>query len=198
VSYTAYMADQAACDTAIIATIAETVSSVKYLTVTGASRRLTSTIDSSVAGMHLRAATKVRVSATAESVFLQYYVVVPGRYGTTYQELSDSLTGYVENGRFTDVLRYYTNTTPAPALVNASSDSVQTEEVFPGDESNGSDGNSTTLSIGAVVGIAIGGFAALLILVYLSFCLCKTRPESSDNGKDFKHLSWEPLNTPDN
>ena len=201
VYYTAYLADQAACDTSLIAVIAACaytpLSSVKNLTVTGTSRHRASSTDGSVARMHLRAATKVRVSAAAESVTLQYYVVMPVSSGATYQEMSYLLTDCVVSGSFTGELRSYAYDTPAPALVNASSDSVQTQEAFPGDDSDGGDGNSTTLSIGAIVGIAIGGFAALLIIAYLTFCLCKTRPESSDQGKVLLHCYRETPLAPD-
>jgi len=174
VSYTAYVADQASYDSVFIATIAGAVGtptdSVKNLVVSdAASRRRTaaSTSTDFALAAHLRVTHGARRVILADAVGMQYTVEMPASSGVTYEQMSVSLTHSVDSGGFTTLLQDNAATQGVPALTTASSSSVQTQDTTPGTNSGG--GNNSTLSGGAIAGIVIGVFAAVLILVYIGF-----------------------------
>jgi len=179
VSYTAYVADQASFDSVFIATIAGAVGtpidSIKNLVVSdAASRRRTSATASTdfAVAAHLRMTHGARHIVLADAVGMQYTVEVPASSGVTYDQMSSTLATSVTSGQFTSLLEETATAQDVPALTTASSSSVQTQDTTPSDLNTGS-GDDTTISVGAVVGIAVGGFAALVIGACLCFCLCK-------------------------
>jgi len=178
VSYTAYQAAQASYDSVFIATITAAVdsppSSVKNLIVSDVSRRRTSATASTdfAVAAHLRMTHGARHIVLADAVGMQYTVEVPASSGVTYDQMSSTLATSVASGQFTSLLEETATAQDVPALTTASSSSVQTQDTTPSDLNTGS-GDDTTISVGAVVGIAVGGFAALVIGACLCFCLCK-------------------------
>jgi len=187
VPYAAYLVDKASHDSVFIATIAAAVGtptdSVKNLVVSdAASRRRTAatsrtTSTASGADAHLRVATRKGVSVLAVAVDIVYTVEMAASSGVTFEQMASSLSNSVESGRFTTLLRSNAVVKGTSTLATASSSSAQTHDTTPRNEGNGGR-DTSTLSIGAIVSIVIGGFAALLGIAYLTFRMCNARSES--------------------
>ena len=136
-------------------TIAGTMSGVVpadilNLEVTGSRRRLKSEPVSESARL-LQAGSTATATAT--------YTVAPISVYSASQ-LRNELTNSVTSGAFTTDLNDNAATNGNSDLVGASSNS------FPSDD------KKKTLSTGAIVGIAIGGFAFVVLVIVISWCLC--------------------------
>ena len=120
------------------------------LEVTGSRRRLKSEPASESARL-LQAGSTATATAT--------YTVAPVSVYSASQ-LRNELTNSVTSGAFTTDLNDNAATNGNSDLVGASSNS------FPSDD------KKKTLSTGAIVGIAIGCFAFVVLVIVISWCLC--------------------------
>lgn len=88
------------------------------------------------------------------------------------EEIMKQLTDSVEDGTFTALLQQYAEESGATALTTASSDSVTSTETSDDDE-------TAVLDTGAIIGIAVGGFVALVLIVGAVVMLCLRGKTSS-------------------
>lgn len=115
-----------------------------------------------------------RLLSTADSVTLSYTVsvVTPLPAETILSELADS----VEGGTFNALLHQYAADNGATALATATSESVTaTEDTSGGGGGSGGgddDGEIEAAAIGTIIGIAIGGFVALVLIGVGIYCAC--------------------------
>lgn len=120
------------------------------LEVTGSRRRLKAEPMNAAARL-LQAGSDVTSTAT-------YTVSATSVYSAN--QLQNELTTSVNSGAFTTDLNDNAAANGNSDLVGASSNS------FP------SDSKKDTLSTGAIIGIAVGGFAFIVLVIALSWCLC--------------------------
>jgi len=114
---------------------------------------------------HLRAGAK---DTLADAVNLQYTIAVPTTNGLTYAQLSQRITDSVESDTFTGLLKLYATMQNVPELSSASSSSVQTRDLSLAS----TDDEGSSLSTGAIIGIAVGGCAVLVLLVCAVLWYC--------------------------
>ncbi len=122
-----------------------------------ARRRLTTSVSS-----YLRVPNGVATMDT--SVSLTYTIVILRSLGISYDTLSKELIDGVRSNRFTKNLRSSAATYNVPELQSASSSTVTTTNTTPGDTGSN---KKHALSLIAILGIAIGGCAAIVCLVFV-------------------------------
>lgn len=107
---------------------------------------------------HLRAGDK---ETLADAIYLQYTLTVPITSGLTFAQLSQHVTDSVQNDKFTGLLKLLAAMQNVPELSSASSSSVDTRDL----NSASTDDGDAPLSTAAIIGIVVGGCAALALLV---------------------------------
>ena len=116
----------------------------------------------SLRGVAVTQAHVARVLAT-DSIILNYNVVAYS--ALTAEQLQSQLTTAVNDGTFDANLHSTATTNGATNLQGASSDSIETHTIED-------DNSEKTLSDGAIIGIAIGGFFGLVLIAGLIYFLC--------------------------
>eukprot|EP01032_Pedospumella_encystans_P015205 gene15205-17411_t len=112
---------------------------------------------------------------TTDSIVLNYDVIASST--ATAQDLRNQLKNAVNDGSFNTYLQAAAAERGATSLQSATSDSVETD-TFVEEETHSS---AKELSDGGIVGIAIGGFFALLLLGSIVY-LCTTKSSSVSVG----------------
>ncbi len=139
-------------------------------------------------------------AVSTDSIIASYVVNLPTSTAT-YSEISEQLTTNIQNGNFNNYLSQQSIIYNASiALRNASSTTVATDNLNTGSDDDNTNDSNSVLSVGAMVGIAIGG-AALIALciglnVYYFYYYKKSettassgRNEESQNSVDSKSSS---------
>eukprot|EP01032_Pedospumella_encystans_P012300 gene12300-14239_t len=116
----------------------------------------------SLRGVAVTVAHVARILAT-DSIILNYNVVAYS--ALTAEQLQAQLTTAVNDGSFDTNLHSTATTNGATNLQGASSDSIETHTIED-------DNSEKTLSDGAIIGIAIGGFFGLVLIAGLIYFLC--------------------------
>ena len=118
--------------------------------------------------------TTTRALAT-DSIVLNYDVIASST--ATAQDLRNQLKNAVSDGTFNTYLQAAAAERGATSLQSATSDSVETDTIVEEE----TDSSTSSLSDGAIVGIAIGGFFALLLLGSIVY-LCTSKSSSVSVG----------------
>jgi len=126
----------------------------------------------------------LRVSAlesAPQGVTLEYTIAVDPDSLLNYDEVSTQLVESVESHQFNDMLHQYALELNVTQLASATSQSVETSEASSGSDSSAR-GSSYTLKDDAIVGIAIGLCAALLLAAYFARLYVLRRAASSSTA----------------
>ena len=110
-----------------------------------------------------------------DSIVLNYDVIASST--ATAQDLRNQLKNAVSDGTFNTYLQAAAAERGATSLQSATSDSVETDTIVEEE----TDSSTSSLSDGAIVGIAIGGFFALLLLGSIVY-LCTSKSNSVSVG----------------
>lgn len=108
----------------------------------------------------------------ATACTLQYNVQIPGAWGVSYTQLSNSLKSAVSSGAFTTQLEQFATTYNAPELRTTTSSTAYTWDYSTNDNSKD---NKSVFTVGVIVGIVIGCTAALVMICLLLRCYCRKR-----------------------
>lgn len=111
-------------------------------------------------------ATFVARVLASDSVEIVYTVTLVT--STSASALVDQLTSAVGDGTFNALLHQFAADNGATALTTATSESVSATDAS---SSDGGD-DSEVLDTGAIIGIAVGGFVVLMIIVVGIYCAC--------------------------
>jgi hypothetical protein len=137
----------------------------------------------STTGKYLRNAQLIIQATSGIAALVSYEVFIANPdIQLSYSSLSQQLTANVENGVFNQYLNIYSVQYNAPGLANCTSSAVSSENLSPATTTN----NSKLLSTGAIVGIAIGGTAGLILitsLVYVVYQYCLADNAASTSAK---------------
>ena len=143
-------------------------------TTTTTTTSTTSTSTSTTTATNLPTNSKTTFS---DYIVIRYRIDVPGSSGVTYSQLSAQLTSSVQNDVFTSLLQQHAAEQNVPELSSASSSRVDTEEITPNSEESS---KSTIMTVPVIVGIAIGGCAVLVVVIYLFLKLFFRRAPNQD------------------
>jgi hypothetical protein len=109
---------------------------------------------------------RLTVSATGDAISTSYEVSVHNA-ALSYSSLSSQLSAAVTSGAFDDYVGLYSAQTGAAGLQGTTSDSVDTEDLAPSDDDNGSDKGLSSAEIAGIVLGAVAGLLALCVGVWL-------------------------------
>ncbi len=113
------------------------------------------------------------LAANSSSIVLNYDVIVSTTHTT--EELQAQLKAAVNDGTFNHYLQDAATRAGATDLLNSTSSTVETYTITD-DTTNSADSAKKALSTGAIIGIAVGAFIGLLLilgLIYYYSPLCK-------------------------
>eukprot|EP01032_Pedospumella_encystans_P016928 gene16928-19293_t len=185
-----YEQDPEGCNSVIKATIAAAVKGITTDNI----------VDPEVYELSTDDDGNLRVSAlesVPQGVTVEYTIAVDPDSPMTYDEVATQLVESVDSHQFNDMLHQFALELNVTQLATATSQSVETSEAATGDSS--SRGSSDALNDDAIVGIAVGLCAALLLAAYFArqYVLRRTASRSSSvemtakaplNG-DFTHTA---------
>ena len=126
---------------------------------------VTSSTSSSAGRLFLRS-TPFALAATNSSIVLNYDIIVSTTHTT--EELQAQLKTAVDDGTFHNYLQAAAIRSGATDLLNSTSSSVETYTITE-DSSNSADSAKNALSTGAIVGIAVGAFFGILLILGLIY-----------------------------
>ena len=168
-NYNSYVSDKTNCNNAIVATIVSTIrNGITANNVVNMYVYSSSSVSVTVSA-NLRTNNK---GLAATACTLQYNVQIPGAWGVSYTQLSNSLKSAVSSGAFTTQLEQFATTYNAPELRTTTSTTAYTWDYSTNDNSTD---NKSVFTVGVIVGIVIGCTAALVMICLLLRCYFRKR-----------------------
>jgi len=168
-----YEQDPEGCNSVIKATIAAAVKGITTDNV----------VDPEVYELSTDDDGNLRVSAlenVPQGITLEYTIAVDPDSPMTYDEVATQLAESVDSHQFNDMLHQFALELNVTQLTTATSQSVETSEAATGDSS--SRGSGDALKDDAIVGIAVGLCAALLLAAYFARQYVLRRTASRSNS----------------
>lgn len=124
---------------------------------------------------------RVHVTATTSSTATYDIYVAYVQPNASATSISTTLSTQLANGAFNTYLASNSITYGATALTGVTSSSATIVDISPSDASDG--GDADTFSTGAIIGVAVGGLVAVIVLFLLVCRFCSSgKPAASGRG----------------